>query len=208
MKRNAHLMMLLTVGLMAGCVERRFTVNSDPPGALVYHNGIYLGATPVDGYIIYYGKQQLRLIKEGYDTLDVVQEYPPPFYELPGIDFFSENIYPLKIRDVRRFCYTMTPQKTTRPEDVRDQAEQLRRRGQTIGVPLPPRPILLPPSTSPSTPPPGVAPPGPPADLPPPRTLPPAGVPAGPPSPPPPPPPPIAPGGTLPGPPPPGVSAP
>ena len=31
MKRNACLVMLLTVSLTAGCVERRFVVHSDPP---------------------------------------------------------------------------------------------------------------------------------------------------------------------------------
>ncbi|HWG42067.1 MAG TPA: PEGA domain-containing protein [Gemmataceae bacterium] len=141
MKRNACLAMLLTVSLTAGCVERRFVVNSDPPGALVYHNGIYLGATPVDGYITFYGKQQFRLIKEGYQTLDVVQEYYPPWYEWPGIDFVTENINPFKVRDVRSLHYTMQPMQTVRPDDVRQQAEQLREQGRNIGVPAAPRPI-------------------------------------------------------------------
>jgi hypothetical protein len=153
MKRNACLALFLTVSLTAGCVERRFTINSDPPGALVYHNGIYLGPTPVDGYIVYYGKQQFRLIKEGYQTLDIVQRYPPPWYEFPGIDFFTENIWPFKVRDVRCFQYTMQPMQTVRPDDVRQQAETLRARGQTIGAPRPQRPIT-PPPTPPAAPPP------------------------------------------------------
>jgi hypothetical protein len=141
MKRYACLAMLLIGSLTAGCVERRFTVTSEPPGALVYHNGIYLGATPVDGYITFYGKQQFRLIKEGYQTLDVVQKYAPPWYELPGLDFFTENINPFKVRDVRTLHYTMQPMQTVRPDDVRQQAEQLRERGRNIGVPAAPRPI-------------------------------------------------------------------
>jgi hypothetical protein len=160
MKRTACMALLLAAGLTAGCVERRFVINSDPPGALVYHNGIYLGATPVDGYLTYYGKQQFRLIKEGYETLDVVQKYPPPWYELPGIDFATENINPFKVRDVRCFHYTMQPLQTIRPDDVRGRAEQLRARGQMLGVPPSPRPIL-------------VTPPTPPPDLPPPTPLPP-----------------------------------
>jgi hypothetical protein len=196
MKRNACLAVLLTVSLTAGCVERRFVINSDPPGALVYHNGIYLGATPVDGYLVYYGKQQFRLIKEGYETLDIVQKYPPPWYEFPGVDFFTENINPFKVRDVRCLHYTMQPLKTIRPDDVRARAEQLRARGQTLGVPAPPRPIP-------------VTPPPPPPDLPAPRPLPPpppGGAVLGGPSPaaPPPPPPAIPPPGPVPG----GVSGP
>jgi hypothetical protein len=167
MKRIAWLTALLTIGSTAGCVERRFTVYSEPSGALVYINGRYLGMTPVDGYLTYYGKQQLTLVKEGYETLNVVESYPPPWYELPGIDFVSENIWPFKLRDVRRFSYTMRPLQTIPPDEVRARAEALRALGQNIGVPAPPRPIG-------PVPPPPVPPEG---TLPPPRNLPPpAGV--------------------------------
>jgi hypothetical protein len=151
MKRFACLMALLTISSTVGCVERRFTIYSEPPGALVYINDRYLGMTPVDGYLTYYGKQQFTLKKEGYDTLDVVQPYPPPWYELPGIDFVTENIWPFKVRDVRRFCYTMRPLQSIPPDDVRARAEELRARGQNIGVPAPPRAVgpVQPPPTPP-----------------------------------------------------------
>jgi hypothetical protein len=158
MKRYAGLAILLTIVVTAGCVERRFVVNSDPPGALVYHNGIYLGATPVDGYLTYYGKQQFRLMKEGYETLDIVQPYMPPWYQIPGVDFFSENVWPFKLRDVRSFHYTLTPLQMVRPDDVRQQAEELRARGQSIGVPRLPHPIL-PETMLPAPPPPSPPPP-------------------------------------------------
>ena len=173
MKRIAILTALLTVGATAGCVERRFVVTSNPPGALVYHNGIYLGLTPVDGYVIYYGKQHFRLIKEGYETLGVVQKYPPPWYEWPGIDFITENIVPFKVRDVRSFCYDMRPIQAVSPEEVHQRAEELRARGQTIGAPPAPRPVL---------PAPAPPPPSPLSTLPPPRTLPPGAI-LGPPTP-------------------------
>ncbi len=169
----------------------------------MYHNGNYLGATPIDGYIVYYGKQQFRLIKEGYETLDVVQKYDAPWYEFPGVDFLTENINPFKVRDVRCFQYTMQPVQTVRPDDVRQHAEELRARGQTIGTPAPPRPILVVP----------VPPPPPPPSLPMPRVLPGQGAvlggptPAPPPSVPPSAPPvtaPVAPPGATPG----GVSGP
>lgn len=152
MKRIACLAALLTIGSTAGCVERRFTIYSDPPGALVYHNGNYLGMTPVDGYLVYYGKQQFTLIKGGYETLDVAQPYGPPWYEWPGIDFLAENIWPFKARDVRKFAYTLQPMQSIPPDDVRARAEELRTRGQNIGVPLPPRPLGPTPATPPEPP--------------------------------------------------------
>lgn len=163
MKPSLWLAALL--GMTMGCVERRFTIYSEPAGALVYHNNRYLGVTPVDGYIVYYGKQQFRLIKEGYETLDVVQEYNPPWYEWPGIDFVTENIYPAKVRDVRRFSYAMRPLQSIPPDEVRQRAEQLREAGQNIGVPPPPRAVA--PATAPPPPP---APPD--SNLPPPRPVP------------------------------------
>lgn len=156
MRRIACLAVLLMISSTAGCVERRFTIYSEPPGALVYVNGNYLGMTPVDGYITYYGKQQFTLIKEGYETLDVVQPYPPVWYDIPGLDFITENIWPLKLRDVRKFSYTMRPLQTIPPDDVRMRAEELRSRGQNIGVPLPPRPLA--PGATPSPPPEGTLP--------------------------------------------------
>ncbi len=159
MKRIAYLSALLAVSLAAGCIERRFVVDSIPRGALVYHNGNYLGITPVDGYIIYYGKHHFRLIKEGYETLDVLQNYPPPWYEWPGIDFITENIWPLKVRDVRNFTYTMRPLSAVSAEEVRMRAEQLRSRGQTIGAPPAPRPVAPAPAPSPPPPPPPGVPP-------------------------------------------------
>jgi len=175
MKRIACLAILLTIGSTTGCVERRFIIDSNPPGALVYVNGNYLGMTPVDGYITYYGKQQFTLIKEGYETLDVVQPYPPAWYDIAGLDFFTENIWPFKLRDVRKFSYTLRPLQSIPPDDVRARAEELRARGQNLGVPLPPRPL----SPAPANPSPPSPPPTPPeGTLPAPRPLPPppAGV--------------------------------
>lgn len=174
MKRIACLTALVTMSATAGCVERRFTVFSEPAGALCYINGNYLGPTPADGYITYYGKQKFRLVKEGYETLDVVQKYPAPWYDLPGIDFLTENIWPFKIRDVRRFCYTMRPLQTIPPDDVRMRAEQLRSQGQNIGVPASPRPLAPASPPPPPTPPLQQTPPAPPPQqtLPPPRPVP------------------------------------
>lgn len=159
MKRNAGLAILLAAGITAGCVERRFIVESDPPGAVVVHNGVTLGPTNADGYVFFYGKQQFQLMKEGYETLDVAQKYPAPWYEWPGIDFFTENIWPFKIRDVRRFHYTLRPLATIRPDEVQQRAEELRSRGQTIGVPREPRPIPPAPQAPPPPPPPDLPPP-------------------------------------------------
>src|SRR5213082_203874 len=93
---------LAALGL-GGCVERRYVIESDPPGALVLVNGQPLGTTPVDGHFVYYGNYAFTLIKDGYETLHVDQRINSPWYQYPPLDFASENIYPGKLEDVRQF---------------------------------------------------------------------------------------------------------
>src|SRR5688500_13325108 len=74
----------------AGCVQRRRTIRSNPPGALVYVDNHEIGVTPVATDFIYYGTRQIRLVKDGYETLTVLQGVPAPWYQYFPIDFFAE----------------------------------------------------------------------------------------------------------------------
>jgi hypothetical protein len=125
-------MALASVGL-SGCVERRFVIESDPPGALVLMNGQPLGSTPVDGYFTYYGNYNFTLIKDGYQTKQVIQLISTPWYEYPVVDFISENLYPVKLEDVSRFRYSLEPLVQTRTDDLLRDAGALRQRGQAVG---------------------------------------------------------------------------
>jgi hypothetical protein len=127
---------LLTAGLLIGCVERKYVITSDPPGAIVLRNGQYLGATPVDDHFVYYGKYRYTLVKDGYETLQVDQPIPAPWYEWIGIDFLSENAWPFIVQDIRRFNYQMQPAQLPRVDEVMQGADALRERGLLLG-PLP-----------------------------------------------------------------------
>lgn len=169
-KRYAWVAVALLSASGVGCVERRYIVRSNPSGALLYVNGRYEGPTPQDGYIVYYGKYNFVLAKDGYETLNIVQKYPAPWYELPGLDFIAENIIPWKIRDVRLFEYTLQPAQTVGHAEVLQHAIELRARGKAIGtkrpepdrmvVPAPaPGPVPLPGPALETAPPPRVTPP-------------------------------------------------
>jgi hypothetical protein len=109
-----------------GCVERQMTIRSDPPGALVYVDNNEIGLTPVSTPFTYYGQREIRLAKDGCETLTVIQPVPPPWYEIPGLDFIPETLVPGKIRDERTFDYPLQPQMLTPPDQLRDRAESLR----------------------------------------------------------------------------------
>jgi hypothetical protein len=150
----------LIAAASAGCVERHFIVETDQPGAVVLVNGQQLGGqSPVDGTFVYYGKYRFTLIKDGFQTQQVVQDIQPPWYQYPGIDFFSENVWPFMIRDTRRFYYQMSPLQTPNIDDTSGRALQLRNRAKTIGPtepppgepapPIPPGPPAPPPIPNP-----------------------------------------------------------
>ena len=152
---------------MAGCVERRMTIRSNPPGAMVYVDDYEIGTTPVSTSYIYYGTRKIRLVKDGYETLTIYQPMPHPWYQWPGIDFFSENIWPHKIRDERSFMYQMTPAVVVPTDTLLDRAQALREANRSIPAAAP-APVAAPPVME--LPPPSTA--FPPTTLPPSSTLP------------------------------------
>lgn len=136
MTAAGRLACVLGLALTSGCVERRFVIESDPPGALVLMNGQPLGATPVDGHFVYYGTYNFTLIKDGYETLQVEERFRTPWYQYFPLDFVSENLYPGKIEDVRRpLTYKLTPKMQPRTDALLGQAEQLRAKGRALGTP-------------------------------------------------------------------------
>lgn len=125
--------------LLSGCVERRFVVSTDPPGAVVLCNAQPIGASPADNHFTYYGAYTFTLIKEGYETRQVTQNIPAPWYQYPLIDFISENLIPWPIQDVRRFEFPLEPRRIVNPDQLLNEAQNLRNRGQSI-TPSPPSP--------------------------------------------------------------------
>ena len=143
MKRNilawaGWLSITLFSGLLAGCVERRFIITSNPPGAIVLDEKDQpMGATPVDRQFTYYGKYRFTLVKDGYQTLVVEEPVRAPCYEWFPLEFISENLIPFNIRDIRRLHYTMQPPPVVPPEALLQGAEQRRQRGHAVEVPPP-----------------------------------------------------------------------
>lgn len=162
---------------LPGCVRRQLTVQSNPPGALVYVDNQQIGTTPCSVDFIYYGTREIRLIKPGYDTLTINQPIPSPWYQVPPLDFVSEVLVPYKIRDNRTVAFNLQPQMMIPTEELIERGNQLRQatyQQQPAAAPVIPTPAVVP---APSIiPPPAVLPPSGTA-APPPLSLPPASVP-------------------------------
>jgi len=126
-KLPAVIAIVVAIGLMAGgCVQRRLTIRSNPPGARVYVGDQEIGTTPVSTDFVYYGTRRIRLAKDGYETLVVNQPIPTPWYQIPPLDFVSENLVPGEIRDERVINYQLVPLQQVPTDQLLSRAEQLR----------------------------------------------------------------------------------
>ena len=144
---------------VSGCVQRRMTIRTNPPGALVYVDDYQIGTTPVSHDFVYYGTRKIRIVKDGYETLTVRQPIPAPWYEYFPLDFVTENLVPWEIRDERVVDLAMQPAAAVPPEFIVSRAEQARRAAGSLPPPAPPVPAGQPAIPTPLLPAPPAAPP-------------------------------------------------
>jgi hypothetical protein len=150
--------LLLSLALLTGCVERRFVITVDPPGALVYCNGENIGVAGlppgggVDKFFVYYGKYRFTIVKDGYVTLTTEELIATPWYEIPPLDFFSENLYPFRVSDVRRLHFHLEKATKENASTLLDRSLPLMQRNNQIVNPLLPTPPPAPTDAVPAVP--------------------------------------------------------
>src|SRR4051812_1993830 len=110
----------------SGCVRRRLTVRTNPPGAQVFVDDQEIGTTPCSSAFVYYGTRKITIMKDGYRTETVFQKIPPPWYEIPPIDLLAENFVPREIRDERVVDMQLVPQEVVPQQKLLDRAAALR----------------------------------------------------------------------------------
>ena len=136
--------------LWTGCVQRRLTIRSNPPGALVYVDDYEIGRTPCSTPFTYYGKRKFRLVLDGYETLTTEQRVMFPWYQVIGVDFVAENLAPWEIRDERNLVFNLQPLRNVPTEELLENAERLRAGSRMTGlVPAGGEPAIL--QTAPAT---------------------------------------------------------
>jgi hypothetical protein len=144
MLKNSLLLALLAFAMMqSGCVYRRMSIMSDPPGARVFVNNVEVGATPCDvptNLFVDHGNYQFTLFKDGYEPLLVLQPVPAKPYEWFGIDLFTEVISPFPYFDRRVFAYQLQPVREKSGDELKQQGDAFRARGQAVGPPPPSQP--------------------------------------------------------------------
>lgn len=110
----------------SGCVHRRVTIQSNPPGALVKVDGRDIGYTPASLDFTWYGTREVQLLKDGYETHTELVNINPPWYQRFPLDFLSDNFAGRHISDHRQFSFQMRPKRIDASGDVMRRAGSLR----------------------------------------------------------------------------------
>jgi hypothetical protein len=110
--------------LLSGCVERRLTINTEPSGAIVVLNDEEIGTSPVTTSFEWYGDYDVRISKEGFETLKTHRNLKRPWYDWFPFDFFAQIVNPNRTVDSYEWSFTLTPRtEPNREELIRDAAK-------------------------------------------------------------------------------------
>ena len=87
--RSSALAILMLPLVLGGCLERRISITSEPPGALVVLNDVELGVTPLETSFRDFGVYELRVSKPGFEPVVEARTAHAPVWEWPGIDLVT-----------------------------------------------------------------------------------------------------------------------
>ena len=110
--RATLLSLVLAASLItSGCIERRFTIKTDPPGAKVFVDGAMVGDSPVELSFEHYGVRRITLRLSGHQTAEHLVPLDPPFYQYFPLDLVTELLLPFEIVDAHEAGpFTLEPQ--------------------------------------------------------------------------------------------------
>lgn len=118
----------LTAGLLlAGCVERRLTINTEPQGAIVILNDEEIGTSPVTASFEWYGDYNVTIRKEGYETLKTHRKLKRPWYDKFPFDFFAQILNPKRILDSYEWTFTLEEKRQISREELIQKAQELKK---------------------------------------------------------------------------------
>jgi len=128
-KWNMQILIVVVVALvtmLGGCVERRLTINTNPQDALVVLNDEEIGQSPVTVSFNWYGDYNVRISKEGYETLKTHRLLKSPWYDKFPWDFFAQIVSPKKIRDAYEWTFELSPKQPPDREQLIQSAQDLK----------------------------------------------------------------------------------
>jgi hypothetical protein len=131
MTRNSVLILAglcLAATVLAGCVERRLTINTEPQGATIVLNDQEIGVSPVTVSFNWYGDYWVRASRDGYETLNTHRKLKAPLHDYFPFDFFAQVLYPGHIVDAYEWTFELSPKQYPTRDQLLENAQSFRRR--------------------------------------------------------------------------------
>ena len=129
-KRIAALLAVCVVALVPGCVHRRATIRTDPPGALVSVGDRDIGYSPASFDFTWYGTEEITLRKDGYEMESHYVKIPRPWYQIPPLDLISDNLLPFRVQDRHEFNFQLRPRVVVPGSELLERGNALRSEAQ------------------------------------------------------------------------------
>jgi len=117
---------LVLLLFLAGCVERRLWVRTDPPGATVRINGDEVGTAPLSWRFDHYGTVLVEADLAGHEPVQRAFELRTPWYQKPVVDFFADVLWPGKIKDDHELALRLEPERPPTPAEIEAAIEEVR----------------------------------------------------------------------------------
>jgi hypothetical protein len=118
---------LIALTTLAGCVERKLTINTRPQGAVVTLNDEEIGESPVTVNFNWYGDYYVRISKEGYETLKTNRDLKGPWYDYFPFDFFAQIVNPNRIVDSYEWTFELSPRRQISRDKLIENAQELKK---------------------------------------------------------------------------------
>lgn len=101
---------LLAAAALPSCVERKLVIESDPPGAVVtLEDEVQEGRTPLEVPFHWDGVRRVTLAAPGHEVLETTADVEARWYDWFPLDVVAEFLWPMTIRDERRFEFRLKP---------------------------------------------------------------------------------------------------
>ncbi len=120
------IIVLVSVTILSGCVERNLTINTEPEGAIVILNDEEIGNSPVTVSFEWYGDYNVAIRKEGYETLKTHRKLKAPWYDGFPFDFLT-LLNPERTVDEYEWTFELEPKKEISRQELIHNAEELKK---------------------------------------------------------------------------------
>lgn len=125
-KLAAVIIALGVIVIVPGCVHRRATIRTDPPGALISVGERDIGYSPASFDFTWYGTEEVTIRRDGYEMESHYIKLHRPWWQVPPLDFITDNLLPGRVQDRQEFDFQLRPRVVVPSTELLERGNALR----------------------------------------------------------------------------------